>query len=137
MQLYEGKGDLVEQLLNDTHTKSQNFVQQERTFKVTPVGPMVASEPLADEGKNPAYFFQLYCDGVRELTFLPKVSKDELRNLALVFNGDYKGSQDDMVTTLWKKDFKIRLTSTKTGKKLDLNIKFIPQHKRTKSDFQC
>ena len=106
MKLYQGKGDLVEQLLNDTYKKSQDFVKFERTFKVSPVGPMVASEPLADEGKNPAYFFQLYCDGVRELTFLPNVEKQELRELALVFNADYRGSQDDMVTTLWKKDFK-------------------------------
>ncbi|MEC7984457.1 MAG: HEAT repeat domain-containing protein [Myxococcota bacterium] len=106
MKLYQGKGALVEQLLNDTYKKSQDFVKEERTFKVSPVGPMVASEPLADEGKNPAYFFQLYCDGVRELTFLPNVEKEELRQLAFVFNGDYRGSQDDMVTTLWKKELK-------------------------------
>ncbi len=38
---------------------------------------------------------------------------------------------------VWNKRYKFRLTSTKTGKKIDLNIKFVPQHKTTKSDFEC
>ena len=38
---------------------------------------------------------------------------------------------------VWDKRFKFRLTSTKTGRKIDLNIKFVPQHKATKSDFEC
>ena len=38
---------------------------------------------------------------------------------------------------VWDKRFKFRLTSTKTGRKIDLNIKFVPQFETTKSDFEC
>ena len=106
IKLYEGKGSLVEQLLKDLFQKTQDLFVKEMTYKITPVGPMLFSEPLSEEGKNPAYLFQLYCDGVRELSFLPGLSQKEIHALAMTFYGESGAEQEDMVTSLWKREFK-------------------------------
>jgi len=106
IRLYEGKGALVEQLLKDVHTKAQDLFLQEMTYNITPVGPMLYSEVLSEEGKNPSYLFQLYCDGVRELSFSPKISQEELFSLALTLYGEGASEEEDLVTALWKKEFK-------------------------------
>ena len=106
IKLYEGKGTLVDQLLKDLHTRSQELFTKEITYKITPVGPMLFSEPLCEEGKNPHYLFQLYCDGVRELSFLPSLSKKEIMALSMTFYGEGVSEQDDFVTALWKREFK-------------------------------
>ena len=62
IKLYEGQGSLVEQLLKDGYAKAKEVFSQEYTYKITPVGPMFLSEPLSEEGKNPDYLFQMYCD---------------------------------------------------------------------------
>jgi hypothetical protein len=36
--------------------------------------------------------------------------------------------------TVWDKKFKIRLTSTKTGRKMDINVVFKHQHLTTEAD---
>ena len=105
IKLYEGQGALVEQLLKDAFTKAQDLFSQEYTYKITPVGPMLYAEPLSEEGKNPDYLFQLYCDGVRELSFLPTITKEEILKLALTFYGEGRSEQDDYVTVLWKREF--------------------------------
>lgn len=105
IKLYEGQGALVEQLLKDAFAKAQDLFFQEYTYKITPVGPMLYAEPLSEEGKNPDYLFQLYCDGVRELSFLPTITKEEILKLALTFYGEGRSEQDDYVTVLWKREF--------------------------------
>ena len=106
IQLYEGSGPLVDRLLNDAVKRAESGILDEVVLKVTPVGPVLYGEPLLDTGTNvPKYLFQLYCDGVRELTFRPGLESGELLGLAEVFN--FTGNaQDDMVTVLWKRDFK-------------------------------
>lgn len=106
IKLYEGQGALVQQLLKDGYTKAQELFSQEYTFKITPVGPMFLSEPLSEEGKNPDYLFQMYCDGVRELSFLPSLTQDEFFRLAMTFYGEGRSEEDDYVTALWKQEFK-------------------------------
>ena len=106
IKLYEGKGSLVQQLLKDGYSKAQELLSQEYTYKITPVGPMFLSEPLSEEGKNPDYLFQMYCDGVRELSFLPSLTQDEFFRLAMTFYGEGKSEEDDYVTILWKQEFK-------------------------------
>lgn len=106
IKLYEGKGSLVEQLLKDGYTKAKDLLSQEYTYKITPVGPMLFSEPLSEEGKNPDYLFQMYCDGVRELSFLPSLTQEEFFGLAMTFYGEGRSEEDDYVTALWKKEFK-------------------------------
>ena len=93
IKLYEGQGSLVEQLLKDGYAKAKEVFSQEYTYKITPVGPMFLSEPLSEEGKNPDYLFQMYCDGVRELSFLPSLTQDEFFRLAMTFYGE--GNQGD------------------------------------------
>ena len=106
IKLYEGKGSLVEQLLKDVYSKATDLFVQEQTYKITPVGPMIHSEVLSEEGKNPSYLFQLYCDGVRELSFTAKLSQDEIFALALTFYGGDASEEEDLVTALWRREFK-------------------------------
>ena len=106
IKLYEGKGALVEQLLKDGYLKAKDAFTQEYTYKITPVGPMLYSEPLSEEGKNPDYLFQLYCDGVRELSFLPSLTQEEFLGLAMTFYGEGRSEEDDYVTAIWKREFK-------------------------------
>jgi len=98
IKLYEGKGSLVEQLLKDAYSRASDLFVQEQTYKITPVGPMIHSEVLSEEGKNPSYLFQLYCDGVRELSFTTKLTQDELFSLALTFYGGDASEEEDLVT---------------------------------------
>ena len=106
IQLYEGKGALVERLLLDLHKKARENILEEITVKMTPIGPMYLGKPLLEDTQIPKYLFQLFCDGVRELTLKPDIPKEELIGFCDVLHGDYTQTQDDMVTTLWKKEFK-------------------------------
>ena len=73
---------------------------------MTPIGPVFLGKPLIEDSQTPKYLFQLFCDGVRELTLKPDIPKEEILGFCDVLNGDYTQVQDDMVTTLWKKEFK-------------------------------
>jgi len=106
IQLYEGKGALVERLLSDLHKKTKENIVEEVTVKMTPIGPVFLGKPLIEDSQTPKYLFQLFCDGVRELTLKPDIPKEEILGFCDVLNGDYTQVQDDMVTTLWKKEFK-------------------------------
>ena len=106
IQLYEGKGALVERLLTDLHKKTKENIVEEITVKMAPIGPIYLGQPLIEDTQTPKYLFQLFCDGIRELTFKPDITKEEILDFCEVLNGDYTQVQDDMVTTLWKKEFK-------------------------------
>ncbi|MBM76137.1 MAG: hypothetical protein CMK59_12110 [Proteobacteria bacterium] len=105
-QLYEGKGALVERLLQDAFSKASKALDDVVTVRITPVGPMLYGEALLGEGQTPKYLFQLFCDGVRELTFHPGITLEEMDGFVDVFLTDYQDSEDDMVTALWKKDIR-------------------------------
>ncbi len=105
-QLYEGKGALVERLLKDLFTKSSKALDDIITVRMTPVGPMLHGESVIGDSQPPKYLFQLFCDGIRELTFHPGLNEEELEAFVDVFLQDYTSSEDDMVTTLWKKDLR-------------------------------
>ena len=85
-QLYEGKGALVERLLQDTFSKATKALDDVITVKVTPVGPMLYGEALLGEGQTPKYLFRLFCDGVRELTFHPGITLEELDGFVDMFS---------------------------------------------------
>ena len=78
IQLYEGKGTLVDRLLLDLHKKARENILEEITVKMTPIGPMYLGRPLLEDTQIPRYLFQLFCDGVRELTFHPGITLEEL-----------------------------------------------------------
>ena len=106
MKLYEGKGPLVEKLLASAKQRvDAALVDGDIVSKITPIGPIYLGEPCI-EGDAPKYLFQLFCDGVRELTFRQGVPETELLTLAEVLNADLSESQDDMVTHLWKQELK-------------------------------
>lgn len=105
MRLYEGKGALLERLLGDLELKFSTMLEQgEVTLRVTPIGLVYGTKPLAAPGeKTPRYLFRLFCDGVRELTFLPGVELSEIQDLIAVLNVEAHGDDEDLVTLLWKK----------------------------------
>ncbi len=106
MRLYEGKGALIERLMGDLESQFTGAVDDgEVTVRVTPIGLVFGTQPLAAMGdKTPRYLFRLFCDGVRELTFLPGVDQAELRALVDVLNTDTQVDDEDLVTLLWKQE---------------------------------
>ena len=105
-KLYEGKGALVERLAADTEKKMNLALEQGQiTTKITPIGPMFLDRAVFDDGRIAKYLFKLYFDGVRELSFQPGITVDEIFSLAQVFNADYGAIEDDMVTLIWKADY--------------------------------
>lgn len=51
--------------------------------------------------------FKLFVDGVRDITFLEGIEKDEVVKFLILIGGEYDPSNpdDDMVTLLWEKNF--------------------------------
>jgi hypothetical protein len=108
MRLYEGKGALIERLMADLELKLDTMLEQgEVTVRVTPIGLVYGTTPLTAAGeKTPRYLFRLFCDGVRELTFLPGVERSEIVDLVAVLNMEAQGEDEDLVTLLWKKQMR-------------------------------
>ena len=106
LQLYRAKNALVVRLLNDVQSKVEQMVaRKDNTVKITPIGPMLFNIPIYEENKVSKYIFQMYRDGIRELTFQQGVSGDELIRFAEVCNTDFGSVEDDIVTLLWKNAF--------------------------------
>ncbi len=106
MQLYQGKGGLVERLLSEVMKRSDKLLQRrDSTVKISPIGPICFDKPLSDDGKVAKYIFQMYRDGVRELTFQQGVDVDDMRQFARICNEDIAAIDDDIVTLLWKAGF--------------------------------
>ena len=101
MKLYEGKGPLVERLLEGVSQKATETLESgEFTLSITPIGPTYLGEAILEDGKPPKYLFQMYCDGVRELTFVPGVSDDEIIRLVEVLYADITDPNEDTVTMM-------------------------------------
>lgn len=106
IQLYQGKGGLVERLLSDLMKRAEKMLQRkDSTVKITPIGPIFLEKPIFEDGKSSKYIFQMYRDGVRELTFQQGLDIDEMRTFATVCNADIAAIDDDIVTLMWKADF--------------------------------
>src|SRR5438552_7832666 len=62
----------------------------------------ILSRPKHDD----SFFFPLFRDGLRELTFLPKVTAEDLDALLAVLETREKdlGVWDDMINYLWRRD---------------------------------
>jgi hypothetical protein len=106
IKLYQGKGSLVERLLKEAEKRMNLALEAgEVTSKITPVGPVFLGKPVFDDSRQAKYLFQLYCDGVRELSFQQGITVEEITSLANVFNADLGTIEDDLVTLLWKQDF--------------------------------
>lgn len=106
MKLYEGKGPLVERLFDTLSQKTADSLESgEFTLSITPIGPTYLGEAVLEDGKPPSYLFQMYCDGIRELTFVPGVPDDELKNLVEVLFTEIKDPNEDIVTMMWKQSF--------------------------------
>ena len=106
MKLYEGKGPLVERLLeNVAKNASEALDAGEFTLSITPIGPTYMGEAVLEDGKPPKYLFQMYCDGVRELTFTPGLNTDEINRFVEVLFTDIKDPNEDIVTMIWRQSF--------------------------------
>ena len=106
MQLYQGKGGLVDRLLAELMKRADKLLsRRDSTVKISPIGPICFDKPLFDDGKVAKYIFQMYRDGIRELTFQQGVKADDIRVFAQICNEDIAAIDDDSVTLMWKAEF--------------------------------
>jgi HEAT repeat protein len=104
-RLYQGQGALVERLLGDLATITESMlVSGPVAVRVASVGVVYKGRRVTEDARRVPYLFRLFCDGVREITFLPGLSKEELRALLGVLSSDPKAGVDDMVTLLWRQN---------------------------------
>ncbi len=102
-RLYQGEGAVLERQLADLEQKAARALEDGPfTVRVAPFGLVWKGAPVTPEDKRPPYFFRLFCDGVRELTFKPGIEPGELRALVDVLGADPRAGEDDLVTLLWK-----------------------------------
>ena len=106
-KLYQGEGDLLDRMFGDLERRALDMVQHGPvTVRIASFGLVFQEQPLAPEEKRIAYLFNLFCDGMRELTILDGVDRGELETLVDVLAADLKNSDDDLITLMWKQQFK-------------------------------
>ncbi len=106
-KLYQGEGDLLERMVGDLERRAMDMIQDGPvTVRVASFGLVLQGQPLAPEEKRVAYLFNLFCDGVRELTILDGIDRAELESLVEVLSSDRRTADDDLVTMIWKRQFK-------------------------------
>jgi HEAT repeat protein len=106
-KLYQGEGDLLERMIGDLEKRGLDLVQNGPvTVRVASFGLVYQGHPLAPDEKRVAYLFNLFCDGVRELTILDGIDREELEGLVEVLSSDRRTADDDLVTMLWKRQFR-------------------------------
>jgi len=107
MRLYEGQGEMADRLLAKLeHAAKEATAEGPMTVGLTSFGPVYDGKPVLAVDERIPYLFRLYLDGVRELTLLQGLETEELRGLVDVLGTDPKGSEDDLVTLLWSRNFR-------------------------------
>lgn len=102
-RMYRSQGEIVARLNAELLRRAQAVARDEPvTARVASVGILYDGQPVTPADERTAYLFQLYCDGVRELTFLPGLTEPEVRSLVTVFKADIRDSDEDLVTLLWR-----------------------------------
>ena len=106
-KLYRGEGDLLERMFGDLERRALDMVQDGPvTVSVASFGLVLQGQPLSVDEKRVAYLFNMFCDGVRELTLLDGVDREELEGLVGVLASDLRTNDEDLVTMLWKRQFR-------------------------------
>lgn len=106
MNLYQGAGAIVDKLAKEvTELAGELTAVDPLTVRLTALGAIWQGHPVTPSDKRTPYLFRLFCDGVRELSFLPGVGAAELRGLAEVLRQDPRGADEDLVTLLWQRGF--------------------------------
>lgn len=105
-RLYEGRGALVQRLLDELVRRVEAVVQEgELTVRVTPFGLLLGGEPVTQpETRLTEFLFRFFCDGIRELTISPGIEADEIRSLIDVLISDPRKGEEDYATLLWKRE---------------------------------
>lgn len=105
-RLYQGEGDVVRRMMEALVARGVALVSDDEvTVSLRSVGLSYEGEPITEAGVRIQYLFQLYCDGVREITLTPGLDAEELLKLVDVLKTEpAKLVEDDMVTLLWRQD---------------------------------
>ncbi len=104
-QLYESKGKLVDRMLDDLMPKLEAATAPGAlTVKVASFGLVFEGTPLNLDDKRKPYLFRLFCDGVRELSLLKGMDRDEVMAFIDILMADPKAGEDDLVTLLWERN---------------------------------
>jgi hypothetical protein len=152
------KGHFSSIAFNDTISPNRKYYYtfKSKDFHGNLSNPSAVYEVEIVEEKGASYFLmqavnfetiepkQPTITGKRLLEIIPNINQRLINEEASGFE-EVTSAKDlrDKVTLglnkspVWGKLFKFRLTSTKTGRKLDLNVRFITRDKRTGSDFEC
>ncbi len=104
-QLYESKGKLVDRMIDDLMPKLEAATASGAlTVKVASFGLVYEGTPLDLDDKRKPYLFRLFCDGVRELSLLKGMDRDEVMAFIEILMADPKPGEDDLVTLLWERN---------------------------------
>lgn len=126
LNLYMGKGDLSEASIDQMHASVKAHLEDnaDLTIQITSEGLQYKGSQLDVGDRTTHYYFHLFKDGLREVTFLPGLLREEvagflrvlleqqLENLNLLEEGQDEGvwlgdiRDHDAVTRLWEADFK-------------------------------
>jgi len=103
---YDENHNSVQQALSRVMKMVEEKVTKKITVSITPVGPQCQEILLSDEEESPgSFYFQVFYDGVREITILPTIAEAEFFTFSKVLITDTSESQEDLVTLLWIQDF--------------------------------
>lgn len=101
IRLYRGEGRIVEQLADELAATLDRVLEDGAvSVRIAPFGAAFEGQPVSDPNERAKYLFMLYLDGVRELTFLPGIDRDELGRLVRMLATE-SGDGEDSVTRLW------------------------------------
>jgi hypothetical protein len=105
--LYEGKGKSVARALTTAYRELGQLLERHRQFRlrVTPYEFVLGEDPVyTSEEDKLGLTYQLFRDGVRELTVERGISEEELAGLLDVLRRTQRTDEDDSVTLLWQLD---------------------------------
>ena len=110
--LYDAANERIRGFLEDVRAKIDHFLRTygEMRLEIGPWGIVLGGEVVyTDRDRERSLAFRLYRDGVRRLILHPDLEWAELIMLIGVLSVRYKGirtHEDDVVTLLWRADFK-------------------------------
>ena len=110
--LYDAANERIRGFLEDTRARFVHYLAThgEMNLEVRPWDIVLGGEVVySDKDRERSLAFRLYRDGVRRLVIRPELEWDEIIALIGILSVRYKGvrtQEDDVVTLLWRADFK-------------------------------